>query len=181
MPGKTGEARPSPSHPSVLSWDITSSWEPSRASQTRKCPFQCHCICHSGRLWSVMLVARMWLVRNLLVSLLPDTVLGRCQMLIILLWNEWVYQETDPQNAFFLLMSPLFAEDSQAAGHLPQPWLPTQEGRDERRLGARDCGVPPLTSYRSWEVHLTYGWEWGSERLSNYLKIQNLKAVQTES
>lgn len=142
--GKAGEAGLRPSHPSVLSWDMPSSREPSRASQTRKCPFQCRCICHSRRLWSVMLVARMMACLDpARVSLLPDTVLGRCQMLSILLWNEWVDQETDLQNAFFLLMSLCLLR------HPPAMAVYTQEGRDERRLGAWDCGVAPSTSYRS--------------------------------
>lgn len=49
-----------------------------------------------------MLVARMMACPEpARVSLLPDTVLGRCQMLIILLWNDEFIRKLIPKMLSF--------------------------------------------------------------------------------
>lgn len=103
--GKVWEAWLSPAHPSALSWDITSSPKLIGPPKLDSAPFVCllvvwtqpyHCTYHSRWLCSTTRTARMMAWPYLPVFLPYPTVLGRWQLLSILLgMNEWIYQESD--------------------------------------------------------------------------------------
>lgn len=190
MTGQDSEVLLSPTHPSALRWDITSSWKPSRASQTGLCPF---CVFSGDESWPTLLHISLQMVP------LQDQGLVHHQLVFLpcLTWcltndscslyccwvNEWIYQDTGQNpffstHFFFLLSDDLLQEVKTPT----RVMLPTHR-RNAVREGLGQgvptivenllCSMsvtsinslwPPINPGRFTSLHTW--WKWGSERLS---------------
>lgn len=118
--GRISKDWTSPTYPSALSQDITSSWKPSTVSQTGQCPYMPHIGQSSPTSLhlSLQVVTIYHTDGNDGVSLLPLMVIDKWQLLNTLAGNEQVdLSGSWSKNAFFLLIFLLCSSEDTYHSH----------------------------------------------------------------